>query len=59
VLSTETRSVDDQVEWLDDNSILYHLTGSSTAADLWVLPVDGRTRPRPLLAGAYSPAVVR
>src|SRR5262245_26281016 len=59
VLSTETRSVDDQVEWLDNGAVLYHLAGSATAADLWVLPVDGRSSPRRLLAGAYSPAVVR
>jgi hypothetical protein len=59
ILATETRSVDDQVEWLDNSTVLYHLTGSSTAADLWVLPVDGRSSPRRLLDGAYSPAVVR
>ena len=59
VLDKETRSVDDQVEWLDDSAVLYHLTGSGTAADLWVLPVDGKTPPRLLLASAYSPAVVR
>jgi hypothetical protein len=59
VLTRETRSVDDQVEWLDDSAVLYHLTGSGTAADLWVLPVDGRSSPRRLLASAYSPAVVR
>ena len=28
VLARETRSVDDQVEWLDDSAVLYHLTGS-------------------------------
>lgn len=59
VLAKETRSVDDQVEWLDNSAVLYHLTGSSTAADLWVLPVDGTSPPRRLLASAYSPSVVR
>jgi hypothetical protein len=59
VLSTESRSVDDQVEWLDDTAVMYHITGSGTAADIWVLPVDGVSRPRRLLASAYSPSVVR
>ena len=59
VLAKETRSVDDQVEWLDNDAVLYHLTGSSTAADLWVLPVDGASMPRLFLPNAYSPAVVR
>jgi hypothetical protein len=59
VLAKETRSVDDQVEWIDDQSVTYHLTGNGTAADLWLLPVDGRSAPRILLRNAYSPAVVR
>jgi hypothetical protein len=59
VLARETRSVDDQVEWFNDSAVVYHLTGSGTAADLWVLSVDGRSSPRRLLASAYSPTVVR
>ena len=59
VLDKESHSVDDQVEWLDDTAVLYHLTGSGTAADLWVLPVDGKSAPRLLRTSAYSPAVVR
>ena len=59
VLAKETRSVDDQVEWLDNDAVMYHLTGAATAADLWVLPVDGASSPRLLLSNAYSPAVVR
>jgi hypothetical protein len=59
VLTNETRSVDDQVEWLDDGAVMYHLTGSGSAADLWVLSVDGVSPPRRLLANAYSPSVVR
>jgi hypothetical protein len=55
----ETRSVDDQVEWLDDKSVLYALprAGSATA-DVWVVPVDGGD-PEMLIPGASSPAVVR
>jgi hypothetical protein len=59
LIGTETRSVDDQVEWLDDERVAYHLTGGSTAADLWAVRVDGTAAPERLLAAAYSPAVVR
>ena len=51
---TETRSVDDQVEWLDGGRILYGLNG-----DLWVVPADGRGQPRIYRHDALSPAVVR
>jgi hypothetical protein len=57
-LSAETRSVDDQVEWLDDGHVMYHQP-SSRGADIWVLDIDGRTPPRVLVPLAYSPAVVR
>jgi hypothetical protein len=59
VLARETRSVDDQVEWLDDHAVMYHLTGAGNAADLWVLALDGKSPPRLMLASAYSPAVLR
>jgi WD40-like Beta Propeller Repeat len=51
---SETRSIDDQVEWLDDGRILYGYTG-----DVWVVPADGRGKPRIYLHDALSPAVVR
>ena len=57
----EDRSVDDQVEWLDDNSILYALpkeTGSPIA-DVWVLPADGSGGPEIFLEQASSPTVLR
>lgn len=57
-LSAEVRSVDDQVEWLDDGHVLYHQP-SSRGADVWVMSIDGRTPPRILVPQAYSPAVVR
>jgi hypothetical protein len=59
ILARESRSVDDQVEWLDNDRVLYHLTGSATAADLWMLPVDGVSPPTLLVSNAYSPSVVR
>lgn len=61
-LLAETRSVDDQVEWLDDARLLYALprTGNDAGtADIWVQPADGSGAPAVLVAGADSPAVVR
>jgi hypothetical protein len=54
VALAETRSVDDQVEWLDDDRILYGLI-----KDVWVVPADGGGRPRIYIPNALSPAVVR
>jgi hypothetical protein len=59
VLNNETRSVDDQVEWLDDERVVYHLTNGSTAADLWSLRIDNAESAQRLLESAYSPAVIR
>jgi hypothetical protein len=50
----ETRSVDDQVEWLDDDRIMYGLEG-----DVWVVPADGSGQPEVYIPDALSPAVVR
>ncbi|MEO7274976.1 MAG: hypothetical protein ABIX28_24940 [Vicinamibacterales bacterium] len=58
VLDQQHRSVDDQVEWLADEEVLYHQP-SSRGADIWALRTDNRSAPRLLLTGAYSPAVVR
>jgi hypothetical protein len=50
----EKRGIDDQVEWLDDDHILYGFS-----PDIWVVPADGRGTPRKLISKALSPAVVR
>jgi hypothetical protein len=58
---TETRNVDDQAEWLDDESIAYGLPSEPIAAaggDIWTLAVNGQTPPRALARKAYSPAVI-
>jgi hypothetical protein len=57
----ETRSVDDQVEWLDDRRVLYALgdPGGTASTDTWVVPADGGGHPALLTRGAFSPAVVR
>lgn len=57
-LTVETRSVDDQVDWLDNEHVMYHITGSR-GADIWVLRTDNTEAPRMLRRYAYSPAVVR
>jgi hypothetical protein len=58
----ETRSVDDQVEWLDNDHVLYSLSdnenGSSASTNIWSLETGPGARPQLLLQGAYSPAVV-
>ena len=54
VLDKETRSVDDQVEWLDNQTVMYHLTGSIRGR-------SGRSPGRiiaPKLLFQASPAVV-
>jgi hypothetical protein len=62
-LTAETHSVDDQVEWLDNDHLLYALprAGSSGAAtsDVWVVPADGTGAPSVFVHDAFSPAVVR
>lgn len=61
-LLAETRSVDDQVEWLDDETVIYGLPRSAAGtatSDVWSTPADGRGQPELLLPDAWSPAVVR
>jgi hypothetical protein len=58
VLESETRSVDDQVDWLDDQHVVYHLPKSG-GADIWALRTDRAEAARLLITGGYSPAVVR
>jgi hypothetical protein len=59
-IETETRYVDDQVEWLDANRILYAVRRpASTVSDVWIAAVDGSTKPAVFLTDAESPVVVR
>jgi hypothetical protein len=50
----ETRSIDDQLSWLDDDHVLY-ADGRQTT---WVVPADGSGRPRVWMNAADSPTVV-
>ena len=61
----ETRSVDDQVEWLDNDPILYavHPEGGATAVqpvfDIWKLEIADGSEPVLFLPNADSPAACR
>ena len=58
---TETRSIDDQIEWLDDSHVLYGTFRSSRSAvvDVSVASIDGNAPPVVFLPAAESPIVVR
>jgi Tol biopolymer transport system component len=59
----EARSVDDQVEWLDDSRVVYGLQDQGPPptldVNLWTVPADGSGSPSLFLAHAESPAVIR
>ncbi len=57
----ETRNIDDQAEWLDDERVAYAVPrGTGTfLTDTWSVAGDGSAGPRRLVAGASSPAIVR
>jgi hypothetical protein len=56
----ETRSVDDQVEWLDDDTVLYALPQQDVVGrdDVWEVGIAPGAAPRMLLSNAASPGVV-
>ncbi len=60
---SERRSIDDQLEWLDDGHVLYSVPSatddSSPSTNVWIAPIDASSAPRLFLENAYSPAVVR
>jgi hypothetical protein len=60
IIDSETRFIDDQVEWLDAQHVLYAIPRRTTAiSDVWVAPVDGSGPAKIFLAEAESPIVVR
>jgi hypothetical protein len=61
VVAGELRSIDDQVEWLDEGTILYGAEDDERGlggTSVWAVPIDGGPS-RKLLPGAYSPSIVR
>ena len=61
VVNDEPRSIDDQVEWLDDDTLLYGASDDQPglgSTSVWAVRVtDGA--PQRWLPGAFSPSVVR
>ncbi|MEN3305812.1 MAG: hypothetical protein V7603_2014 [Micromonosporaceae bacterium] len=61
-LLAEQRSVDDQVEWLDNNTIVYGLprtaANGADTDDVWAVPADGSGAARVFVHDAWSPAVI-
>ncbi|KRC62780.1 hypothetical protein ASE14_02890 [Agromyces sp. Root81] len=57
----EPASIDDQVEWLDDDTLLYGRTQENSPgdADVYTIRADGSTDPELFIEHAWSPAVVR
>jgi hypothetical protein len=50
----ETRSVDDQIAWLDDGRLAY-----GVGEEVFEVPADGSAQPREFLASATNPNIVR
>lgn len=61
---SETRSVDDQATWIDNDHVLYAVVDENANAaaagvtNLWSAAADAGSAPRLFLKGAYSPAIV-
>ena len=60
-LLPEKSNVDDQMEWLDDHTLLYGLASADIVGDstVWSIPIDGASTPRVFIEHAWSPSVVR
>lgn len=56
-----TGNVDDQVLWLDDDTLLYGLAREDMVgdSDIWSVSADGTAEPALFLAHAWSPSIVR
>jgi Tol biopolymer transport system component len=57
----ENESIDDQVEWLDNNRILYQKADFDPPkwVSVFVIPADGSGQPEVFMPNATSPVVVR
>lgn len=58
-LLAETRNVDDQIEWLDNETILYAVDSGEGAVDVFATAAEASSGPVLFLTDADSPAVVR
>lgn len=55
----ETRSVDDQIEWLDDSTVVYSVDTGIGAPSVYSVPADGTGAPSLFVVDADSPSVAR
>jgi hypothetical protein len=58
----ESRSIDDQIEWLDNDRLLYAVSERGAGKPLsaiWMVPANGTGSPTLLVPDAESPAVAR
>jgi hypothetical protein len=64
-IAAEDRSIDDQLEWLDDEHVLYHYAEErglpEVAVNVWVSPIapDAKEGRQLFIRGGLSPAIVR
>ena len=61
LLENGPRGLDDQVEWLDDDTLLYGLTRDDEpgVTDVWSVDADVDAEPKLIIEEAWSPTVVR
>jgi len=61
ILLPDDGNIDDQVEWLDDTTILYGVARADAAgqSDIWSAPADGSAGAEIAIEHAWSPSVVR
>ena len=61
LLENGPRGLDDQVEWLDDDTLLYGLTRDDDpgVTDVWSVDADADAQPELIIEQAWSPTVVR
>jgi hypothetical protein len=57
-LNQVRRSVDDQVDWFDDEHVVYY-DSAPEGTGVWMLSIDGVAPPQLLIPDASSPVVVR
>jgi len=57
----ESRSIDDQIEWLDEGHVLYGASrdAPSSGSDVWMAPAGGTDAPRVFLTDAESAGLAR
>ncbi|MCU1568534.1 MAG: hypothetical protein JWQ56_3471 [Pseudarthrobacter sp.] len=57
----EERDIDDQLEWLDNSTVVYGVPrdGTGQDSDVWAVTTEAGAAPRLFIEHAWSPAVVR